>query len=147
MLEDNDGDLTSPKNIGITNVQEGYDQTPISISEWRVSDDEEVGPDHKKMTFFWLIKKGAKFWINALSPISKTFRKIWCETAQKKVIRVQSLVSVIFAGEIGPRSLCRPKNTRRSRNEGTGMVAIESQHENRSDRMFSGICEPQYNEL
>ncbi len=27
------------------------------------------------------------------------------------------------------------------------IVAIESKHENRSDRMFSGICEPQYNEL
>ena len=39
MLEDNEGDLTSPKNIGITNAQEGYDQTPIS--EWTVSDDEE----------------------------------------------------------------------------------------------------------
>ena len=25
-----------------------------------------------------------------------------------------------------------------------GVVAIESQHENRSDSMFSGICEPQY---
>ena len=33
------------------------------------------------------------------------------------------------------------------KDEGTGMVAIESQHENRSDRMFSGIGEPQYNEL
>ena len=27
------------------------------------------------------------------------------------------------------------------------MVAIESQHENRSDSMFSGSCEPQYNGL
>ena len=28
-----------------------------------------------------------------------------------------------------------------------GMVAIEAQHENRSDSMFEGICEPQYNGL
>ncbi len=27
------------------------------------------------------------------------------------------------------------------------MVAIELQHENRSDSMFWGICEPQYNGL
>ncbi len=31
--------MTSPKNIGITDAQEGFNQTPIS--EWRVSDDEE----------------------------------------------------------------------------------------------------------
>ena len=30
---------------------------------------------------------------------------------QKTNFRVQILVSVIFSGEIGPRSLCRPKNT------------------------------------
>ncbi len=35
------------------------------------------------------------------------------------------------------------------KDEGTGMVGIESKHENRSDRMFSGklICAPQYSEL
>ncbi len=32
-----------------------------------------------------------------------------------------------------------------SRNEGTGMVAIELQHEIRSDSMLSGVCEIQYN--
>ncbi len=36
---DKDEDVSSPRNIGIANVGEGYDQTPIS--EWRVSDDEE----------------------------------------------------------------------------------------------------------
>ncbi len=39
MIEDNNGDMTSPKNVGIANTIGGYDQTPIS--EWRVSDDEE----------------------------------------------------------------------------------------------------------
>ena len=39
LLEDDEGNLTSPKNIGITNAQEGYDQTPMS--QWAVSDDEE----------------------------------------------------------------------------------------------------------
>jgi hypothetical protein len=31
--------VSSPRNIGFANLGEGYDQT--SISEWRVSDDEE----------------------------------------------------------------------------------------------------------
>jgi hypothetical protein len=39
MLEDSNGEMVSPKNIGNSNAVEGYDQTPIS--EWRVSDDEE----------------------------------------------------------------------------------------------------------
>ncbi len=64
--------------------------------------------------------------------------------AIKIIIRVQSWDFGILAGEIGTRTLCRPKNTWRSMNEGTGMVAIESEHKNRSDRMFSGIGEPQY---
>ena len=38
-LEDSDGDLTSPKNVGISNTDEGYDQRPIS--EWIVSKDED----------------------------------------------------------------------------------------------------------
>jgi hypothetical protein len=38
-LLDNDGDLTSPIKIGVSNQEEGYNQTPMS--EWRVSDDEE----------------------------------------------------------------------------------------------------------
>ncbi len=32
-------------------------------------------------------------------------------------------------------------------NKGTGMIAIELQHEDWSDRIFSGIGEPQFNEL
>ena len=39
MLEDNNGDMTSPKNVGIANTIGGYDQTPIE--DWMVSDDEE----------------------------------------------------------------------------------------------------------
>jgi hypothetical protein len=39
MLEDNNGEMTSPKNVGIANTIGGYDQTPIE--DWRVSDDEE----------------------------------------------------------------------------------------------------------
>ncbi len=39
MSEDNNGDMTSPKNVGISNTDEGYDQTPIS--EWVVSEDED----------------------------------------------------------------------------------------------------------
>ena len=95
------------------------------------------------MTFFWLLKKRSKLWINDLYLYLRHLVQYGAKRpSQKKVIRVQSLVSVIFAEEIGLRCLCRRKNTLRSRNEGTGMVAIESQHENRSDRMFSGICEP-----
>jgi hypothetical protein len=53
----------------------------------------------------------------------------------------------ISAGD-GINTLCTHEKTGRSRNYGTGMVAIELQHEKRSDSMFSGIficCEPQYN--
>ena len=39
MIEDNNGEMTSPKNVGIANTIVGYDQTPIS--EWRVSDEED----------------------------------------------------------------------------------------------------------
>jgi hypothetical protein len=39
MLENSDGEMSSPKKIGNNIAVEGYDQSPIS--EWRVSDDEE----------------------------------------------------------------------------------------------------------
>ena len=39
MIEDNKGEMTSPKIVGIANTIGGYDQTPIS--EGRVSDDED----------------------------------------------------------------------------------------------------------
>jgi hypothetical protein len=39
MLENSDGEMSSPKKIGNNIAVERYDQSPIS--EWRVSDDEE----------------------------------------------------------------------------------------------------------
>jgi hypothetical protein len=86
--------------------------------------------------------KRSKLWGNDIYLYVRLFAKYGAKrTSHKKLLgsKVEILDFGILAGEIGTRTLCRPKNTRRSRNEGTGMVAIES------DRMFSGIGEPQYN--
>ena len=31
MFEDSNDEMTSPKNVGISNTDEGYDQTPINL--------------------------------------------------------------------------------------------------------------------
>ncbi len=70
--------------------------------------------------------------------------------AKKKLwgSKVDEIVFLLAAaGDSGIHTLCTHEKTGRSRNEGTVMVAIESQHENRSESMFTGICEPQYNGL
>ena len=64
-------------------------------------------------------QKRSKLWINDLYLYLRHLVQYGAKRpSQKKVIRVQSLVSVIFAGEIGLRCLCRRKN-----NEGVGMKA------------------------
>ncbi len=62
-------------------------------------------------------------------------------------MRVQSRRDGNSAGESGSCIciICTHELTGRSRNWESGRIAIQPQHENRSDRMLSGICEPQYN--
>ena len=62
-------------------------------------------------------------------------------------MRVQSWWDCISAGDYGTCILCGRETKERSWNSGTAMVAIEAQQEIRSDSMFWGICEPQYNGL
>ncbi len=96
-----------------------------------------VRPGSWKNDFFLAAPKRSKLWGNDIYLYLRLFAKYGAKrTRQKKFIRVQSCDFGILAGEIGTRTLCRPKKTWRSRNEDTGMVAIESQHENRSDSMY-----------
>ncbi len=105
-------------------------------------------PGSWKNDFFLAAPKRSKLWWNDIYLYLRLFAKYGAKwTSQKIVIRVQSWDFGILAGEIGTRTLCRPKTTWRSMNEGTGMVAIESQHEDWLNRIFSGIGEPQFNEL
>ena len=73
------------------------------------------------MTFLAAPKR-SKLWGNYL--YLRLFAKYGAKRpSQKKVIRVQSLVSVFFAGEIGPRSLCSFVDLKT--HEGAGMKARE----------------------
>ena len=45
------------------------------------------------------------------------------------------------ADDYGTCILCGHESIGRSRNQGMGMVVIESQHKNRSDSIFGGICQ------
>ncbi len=65
-----------------------------------------------KTKFFSAAPKRSKLLLNDLYIYLRLFAKSGAKLPnQKKVIKVQSVVFVTFAVEIGPSSFCRPKNT------------------------------------
>ncbi len=78
--------------------------------------------------------------------VYKNFRKVWCNnTKPKKSYEGPKLSFLHFAGEFGTRSLCTHVTVIRSRNWGSGRVAIEPQHEKGWYSILSGLSVPQYN--
>ncbi len=64
-----------------------------------------------KKKFFSAAQKKSKLWINDIHLYLRHLVQYGAKrSSQTKVIRVQSLVSVFFAGELGLRCLCRRKN-------------------------------------
>jgi hypothetical protein len=69
------------------------------------------------------------------------------DPAKKKLLGSKVEILSFLLGKSVQGLFVDPKTHEGVGMKARGMVAIESQHENRSDRMFSGICEPKYNEL